>query len=125
LAYNPQQEDRDNDGKGDVCQDDTDVDGILDFMDNCPNNSKIFSTDFRTYQVCHLKQQWEKMTNSSNFVRSIKNLCVIYRSKRGFFILFNLKNCFPICQEDHYKFFFVSRLLFSIPTATLRSIRTG
>jgi thrombospondin 2/3/4/5 len=53
LAYNPQQEDRDNDGKGDVCQDDTDVDGILDFMDNCPNNSKIFSTDFRTYQVCH------------------------------------------------------------------------
>ena len=56
IAYNPQQEDRDGDGKGDVCQDDSDVDGTLDFMDNCPNNSKIYSTDFRTYQV----KDWER-----------------------------------------------------------------
>ena len=23
----------------------------MDFMDNCPNNSKIYATDFRTYQT--------------------------------------------------------------------------
>lgn len=39
------------DGKGDICEDDTDGDDIVDFMDNCPNNSKIYATDFRTYQT--------------------------------------------------------------------------
>ena len=39
------------DGKGDICQDDQDGDNIVDFMDNCPNNSKIYATDFRTYQT--------------------------------------------------------------------------
>ena len=28
-----------------------DGDNIVDFMDNCPNNSKIYATDFRTYQT--------------------------------------------------------------------------
>lgn len=51
LAYNPQQEDSNGDGRGDACQDDTDVDSIPDFIDNCPNNSKIYATDFRTYQT--------------------------------------------------------------------------
>ena len=39
------------DGRGDICQDDQDGDDIMDFMDNCPNNSKIYATDFRTYQT--------------------------------------------------------------------------
>jgi len=33
---NPQQEDNDNDGLGDICDDDDDNDGILDDIDNCP-----------------------------------------------------------------------------------------
>ena len=33
---NPNQEDNDNDGIGDVCEDDDDNDGILDVDDNCP-----------------------------------------------------------------------------------------
>ena len=27
------------------------VDLQVDFLDNCPNNSKIYATDFRTYQT--------------------------------------------------------------------------
>ena len=33
---NPQQEDNDNDGLGDVCDDDDDNDGVNDAIDNCP-----------------------------------------------------------------------------------------
>jgi len=32
---------------GDLCQDDFDGDEVPNYLDNCPNNSKIFSTDFR------------------------------------------------------------------------------
>ena len=39
------------DGIGDICEDDFDKDDIPNYLDNCPNNSKIFSTDFRTYQT--------------------------------------------------------------------------
>ena len=51
LKYNPQQMDANGDGKGDICDDDADGDNIVDFADNCPNNSKIYATDFRTYQT--------------------------------------------------------------------------
>merc|ERR1711976_765730 len=71
---NADQLDTDNDKMGDECDDDADGDGILNPQDNCmlafnpnqedldvdgtddqfdtcPNNSKIYSTDFRTYQT--------------------------------------------------------------------------
>nr|CAD7267406.1 unnamed protein product [Timema shepardi] len=61
LVHNPYQEDQDStvwaifvylalsadDGVGDICQDDFDKDDVPNHLDNCPNNSKIFSTDFR------------------------------------------------------------------------------
>jgi syndecan 4 len=47
LVYNPDQLDTDGDGRGDICEDDADGDSYPDFLDNCPNNSKIFTTDFR------------------------------------------------------------------------------
>jgi hypothetical protein len=34
-------------GIGDVCRNDSDNDTVPNYLDNCPNNSKIFSTDFR------------------------------------------------------------------------------
>uniref|UniRef100_A0A0K2TSG3 Uncharacterized protein n=1 Tax=Lepeophtheirus salmonis TaxID=72036 RepID=A0A0K2TSG3_LEPSM len=51
IAANPDQKDSDLDGRGDICDKDTDTDGTPDLFDNCPNNSKIYSTDFRTYQT--------------------------------------------------------------------------
>lgn len=43
-----------DDGIGDICEDDYDMDHVPNYLDNCPNNSKIFSTDFRTYQTIAL-----------------------------------------------------------------------
>ncbi|CAG0916319.1 unnamed protein product [Notodromas monacha] len=51
LVPNPDQADIDGNGIGDECQDDFDKDAVPDFIDNCPNNSKIYATDFRTYQT--------------------------------------------------------------------------
>ena len=54
LVVNPSQIDTDGNGKGDVCDDDYDGDGILDIIDNCPNNGQITSTDFRGIQAITL-----------------------------------------------------------------------
>ncbi|XP_069980586.1 cartilage oligomeric matrix protein isoform X3 [Penaeus vannamei] len=51
LVYNPDQRDSDGNGEGDACDGDQDNDKVIDFQDNCPNNSKIYATDFRTYQT--------------------------------------------------------------------------
>jgi syndecan 4 len=38
-----------DDGIGDACWNDNDNDTIINKYDNCPNNSLIWSTDFRKY----------------------------------------------------------------------------
>ena len=40
-----------DDGKGDKCEFDKDGDGIPDVTDVCPENEKIYKTDFRAYQT--------------------------------------------------------------------------
>ena len=42
---NPDQEDNDNDGIGDLCDDDDDNDGVLDDIDNCPFTANADQTD--------------------------------------------------------------------------------
>lgn len=42
------------DNCGDVCESDWDLDNTPNYLDNCPNNSKIFSTDFRYAGEKHL-----------------------------------------------------------------------
>ncbi|KAL7032234.1 hypothetical protein ACKWTF_007258 [Chironomus riparius] len=59
FYYNPDQKDMNNDGIGDVCEEDFDDDNVPNYLDNCPNNSKIFSTDFRTYQTVVLDPEGE------------------------------------------------------------------
>lgn len=52
---NPNQEDNDNDGIGDVCDDDDDNDGILDTEDNCPlhpNSDQLDSDGDGVGDVC-------------------------------------------------------------------------
>ena len=50
LVPNPNQLRTDGNGRGDVCENDFDGDGISDLVDNCPNNGKITGTDFRGIQ---------------------------------------------------------------------------
>ncbi len=45
LVSNPDQEDSDNDGIGDVCEDDEDGDGIPDDVDNCPETENPDQAD--------------------------------------------------------------------------------
>ncbi|CAH2216923.1 jg194, partial [Pararge aegeria aegeria] len=42
------------DGLGDVCDNDYDGDNVTNALDNCPNNSRIFRTDFRNYMTVRL-----------------------------------------------------------------------
>ncbi|CAL4106126.1 unnamed protein product, partial [Meganyctiphanes norvegica] len=48
LVHNPSQR------SNDPCLNDIDNDGIDNFLDNCPNNSLIAKTDFRTFQQVDL-----------------------------------------------------------------------
>jgi hypothetical protein len=42
-----------DDGIGEACKYDFDNDTVPNYLDNCPNNSKIFSTDFRFVLLVH------------------------------------------------------------------------
>ncbi|XP_017785308.1 PREDICTED: cartilage oligomeric matrix protein [Nicrophorus vespilloides] len=59
LAYNPRQEDANQNGVGDLCESDWDQDSVPNELDNCPNNSKIYATDFSTYQTVVLDPEGE------------------------------------------------------------------
>lgn len=54
-------------GVGDACQGDFDDDDIPDFLDNCPNNSKIYATDFRF--VIKGETRFTYFFRVSNFIR--------------------------------------------------------
>ena len=41
-------------GIGDICEDDYDLDKVPNALDNCPNNSKIYTTDFRYFCILNI-----------------------------------------------------------------------
>lgn len=51
LVYNPDQRDTNRTGVGDACREDFDGDSIPDILDVCPDNRRVFATDFRAYQT--------------------------------------------------------------------------
>uniref|UniRef100_A0A2P2I1C0 Cartilage oligomeric matrix protein-like n=1 Tax=Hirondellea gigas TaxID=1518452 RepID=A0A2P2I1C0_9CRUS len=81
IVYNPDQRDEDGNGFGDVCDGDTDNDEIVDFQDNCPNNSKIYATDFRSYQTVVLDPEgdsqidpnWVIYNNGAEIVQTMNS----------------------------------------------------
>ena len=54
LVPNPNQLNKDGNGRGDVCENDFDGDSKSDLVDNCPNNGQITGTDFRGIQAITL-----------------------------------------------------------------------
>ena len=58
------------DNIGDVCEDDTDGDGVLNNDDHCPRNPHIQGTDFHNYTVVDLypggdKSKWLLFDNGA------------------------------------------------------------
>lgn len=51
LVYNPDQRDTNRTGVGDACKEDFDGDSIPDPLDVCPDNRRVYATDFRAYQT--------------------------------------------------------------------------
>ncbi|XP_076356143.1 cartilage oligomeric matrix protein-like [Tachypleus tridentatus] len=51
LVYNPDQRDTNGTGVGDACRGDYDGDNVPDHLDVCPDNRKVYATDFRAYQT--------------------------------------------------------------------------
>ncbi|XP_022257028.1 cartilage oligomeric matrix protein-like isoform X2 [Limulus polyphemus] len=49
LVYNPDQRDTNGTGVGDACKNDYDGDKVPDHEDVCPDNRKVYVTDFRAY----------------------------------------------------------------------------
>ncbi|KAF2368679.1 Thrombospondin/cartilage oligomeric matrix protein coiled-coil domain [Trinorchestia longiramus] len=81
IVYNPDQRDDNNNGVGDRCDGDFDDDRIVDFKDNCPNNSKIYATDFRSYQTVVLDPEgdsqidpnWVIYNNGAEIVQTMNS----------------------------------------------------
>ena len=63
LVANPDQRDTNNTGVGDACRGDFDGDGVPDIFDVCPDNRKIYATDFRSYQTVRLDPEGVSQTD--------------------------------------------------------------
>ena len=118
FAPNPGQEDLDRDGRGDICQKDFDVDGTDDQFDTCPNNSKIYSTDFRTYQTVVLDPHGDSQIDP-NWVIYNKGAEIVQtmNSDPGdFLIISNRLVCIILVafclQFDIYRWLFFQNKLF-------------
>ncbi|KAK7010141.1 cartilage matrix protein [Biomphalaria glabrata] len=94
YIYNPDQEDTDKDGKGDVCETDSDGDGYDDPVDVCPDNGKIYATDFRAYQTVildpvgdsQIDPNWIVLNDGAEIVQTMNSdpgLAVSYNSFSG------------------------------------------
>ncbi|XP_025423657.1 cartilage oligomeric matrix protein [Sipha flava] len=127
LVFNPDQADFDGNGVGDICQDDNDYDKVPNHLDNCPNNSKIFTTDFRTYQTVVLDPEgdsqidpnWVVYNKGAEFVQTMNSdpgLAVGYDSFGGvdfegtFFVDTDIDDDyvgFVFSYQDNHKFYTV------------------
>ena len=68
-------------GKGDACELDEDGDGIPNILDNCPNNSMIYATDFRSFRSVILDPEgesqadphWVVLANGSEITQTLNS----------------------------------------------------
>ncbi|XP_059173537.1 cartilage oligomeric matrix protein-like isoform X2 [Physella acuta] len=94
YLHNPDQADTDADGKGDVCERDNDGDGFDDPVDVCPDNGKIYATDFRAFQTVILDPEgdsqidpnWIVLNDGAEIVQTMNSdpgLAVSYNAFSG------------------------------------------
>ncbi|KAJ8673743.1 hypothetical protein QAD02_005005 [Eretmocerus hayati] len=78
---NPDQADVNEDGIGDACFDDNDNDKVQNLIDICPNNSRVWATDFRKYDTIALDPYgrtqedpiWEIHSNGSEISQTMNS----------------------------------------------------
>lgn len=91
---NPDQTDTDGDGRGDICENDSDGDGVADPIDVCPDNGKIYATDFRAYQTVildpvgdsQIDPNWIVLNDGAEIVQTMNSdpgLAVSYNAFSG------------------------------------------
>ena len=58
YVYNPDQRRTHHENVGDACWNDNDNDTVKNLLDNCPNNSLIWATDFRKIYYGCFRSYW-------------------------------------------------------------------
>ena len=67
-------------GKGDKCETDFDGDGHPDNIDVCPDNEKVYQTDFRAYQTVVLDPEGDSQIDPNWVILNEVCICIHFHT---------------------------------------------